>query len=52
MSKKEIETLIELISKLVGTDGMSWSEKKALIIANASDDDKTNINEFASWFDE
>lgn len=30
----------------------SWQERKAEILANATEHDKTNLLEFISWFDE
>lgn len=52
MTTVEVEMLINLVTKLVESSGKSWSEKKAFVMENASDDDKTNLNEFGSWFDE
>ena len=44
--------LIEAIDDLVaGDDGFSFREKRDRILEKASDDERTSIFEFASWFD-
>jgi hypothetical protein len=53
MNQKKIERLLGLISDFVQeTDGQSWRDKKDAILAEASDEDKTNLTEFCAWFEE
>jgi len=49
MSTQKIELLIELIHTLIGEDG-TWKEKHDLILQSASAEEKTSLEEFASWF--
>lgn len=53
MKKEEIEKLLELIGKAVNNNGVgAWSSKRDVVLAEASDDDKTNLAEFCGWFEE
>lgn len=51
MKKEEVEKLLELVGKAVNSGG-TWKESAAAVLAEASDEDKTNLAEFASWFEE
>lgn len=44
------EQLLKFISEIVNSEG-SYSEKRDAVYENASDDDKTNLAEFCSWFE-
>jgi hypothetical protein len=48
---KEIETLLSLIDTIVNAEG-TWKEKRDKIMDEASDNDKSNLAEFAGWFEE
>lgn len=50
MTKQEIEKLVELIGNTVRMEG-GWQEKRKLILDHASEEDITNLEEFASWFE-
>jgi hypothetical protein len=50
MDEKKIEKLLELISELVSGSG-TWKEKRDSVLDEASSEDKTNLEEFASWYD-
>ena len=50
MNNAKIEKMLELLEEIVN-DNMPWSEKASLVEDLASDDQKTAINEFCSWFD-
>lgn len=47
----EIEKLLELIGDLVSGEG-TWTEKRDRVLNNASENDKTNLNEFCGWFED
>jgi len=47
----EIQTLLDLIEKLTN-QGKPWKEKRDSVLAEASDDQKTALEEFAGWFAE
>lgn len=49
MDPKKIEKLLELIGELVNS-GKAWTEKRDAILAEAGDDDRTNLTEFSGWF--
>lgn len=52
MKKEAIAKLLELIGEAVNNpDAATWIEKRDAVLAEASDDDKTNIAEFAGWFE-
>ena len=51
MSPMQIETLVELIGALVAGNG-TWKEKRDAVLTKCSDMDKTNLDEFCSWFEE
>lgn len=55
MDKAKIEKLLELIGEAVNSTGgqhdPGWKEKRDRVLAEASDDDRTNLHEFAGWFD-
>jgi hypothetical protein len=50
MNENRIATLLELIAEAVQGDG-TWREKAQAILAEATESDKTNLQEFATWFD-
>jgi hypothetical protein len=52
MTEKAIDELLMAISILVNEDKRSYKEKHQDIIAALSDDDRTNLSEFLSWFDD
>jgi len=47
----DISRLLFFIDKIVSSNG-SFREKRDAILAEASDDEKTSLFEFASWFEE
>jgi len=49
MTKKEYETFLFLLDKLVNGEG-SWIARRQKLEDEASEDDKTNLREFAAWF--
>lgn len=46
-----LEKLLELIGDLVNADGMTWNEKRRAVLDACSPDDRTSLEEFASWFE-
>jgi len=48
---KTIQDLLEAIDSVVSWDKASWQEKKAMILAECSEDDKINLEEFIGWFE-
>ena len=50
MDTKEVRKLLDIISTVVNEEG-SYFEKHDAILAECSDNEKTNLHEFASWFD-
>lgn len=51
MYTKDIQALIDLVIKAVNeTDGKTWQERRDAILAEAGDDDKNALAEFANWF--
>jgi len=50
MNTKEIETFFTILDNIMRAGG-TWKEKRDMLLAEASDDDKTNLDEFAAWFD-
>jgi hypothetical protein len=50
MDDKKIERFLEMLTEIVG-DNMPWKEKREHILGLASPDEKTNLEEFASWFE-
>jgi hypothetical protein len=51
MDKKSIVKMLELVKALVDADG-PWVDKKAAVLAECDDDDKTALQEFVGWFDD
>lgn len=51
MTTSEIQKLLEYITIVVNGNG-SYAEKREKILDNATDDDKTALFEFVSWFPE
>lgn len=51
MDNAKLSKLLELVSELVG-EGKPWKEKRDMLLAEASEDDKTNLMELVGWFDE
>lgn len=49
--KKTIATFFSALGDIMRLEG-SWSEKKALLKKNASEDDEINLGEFIAWFEE
>lgn len=49
--ESRIEKLLELIDEAVSGEA-PWRKKRGAILAKASDNDKINLIEFASWFEE
>jgi len=49
MTKLKYERFFELLDEIVNSDG-SWISRKQLLEDNASDQDKSNLKEFAAWF--
>lgn len=52
MDTQKIEKLLELIGEIVNAEKGSWNEKRDLVLNEASQEDKTNLLEFAGWFEE
>lgn len=50
MTEEEVERLVELIRKLVAAPG-TRKEKRRDVLVRCNPDDKTDVKEFASWFD-
>jgi hypothetical protein len=50
MDEKRIQSLLDLIGVIVNASGKTWNEKRDAVLAVASDDEKTNLEEFAGWF--
>lgn len=48
---KIIETLFSVLEELVSAEG-TYNEKRAKILAACGVTDRTNLEEFLSWFDE
>ena len=46
-----INALLELIGEVVVMDG-TWREKKDAILAQCDDSDRTNLQEFITWFED
>ena len=42
--------LLEKITALVDEPGLTWKEKRDAMLAAATEEDKTALEEFASWF--
>lgn len=51
MTKERCEMFLALLHKIVHEDA-SVAEKKAALLAQAGDMDKTNLLEFFAWFEE
>jgi len=53
MKKDDINKLIELIDQAVNGDehGTTWIEKRDAILRECTESDKTNLEEFAGWFE-
>jgi hypothetical protein len=51
MTKAQLELLLELLGSFVA-ESQTWHEKKAALLDIASEEDKTNIEEFVTWFDD
>jgi len=51
MTSDKVARLLDLLNDLVNEPG-TWREKKAALESQASDDDKTNLAEFAAWWSE
>jgi hypothetical protein len=49
--EKQIETLLSTLDDIVRAGG-TWTEKRDKIMEMASENDKTNIMEFVTWFDD
>jgi hypothetical protein len=52
MKKEIVEKLLELIDEIVcdEKEGLTWTEKRDSILAECTEADRTNLEEFASWF--
>jgi hypothetical protein len=50
MSPEKIEKLMQLIAELVNETGSPWKEKRDAFLSECSDDDKSSLFEFVSWF--
>lgn len=51
MMRASKRALIELISDLVNESGSTWRERRESLLTLASNEERTAIEEFASWFD-
>lgn len=49
MEQAFLQKFLEMLEVIVDADG-TWQEKKALLIAECSEEDVANLNELASWF--
>jgi hypothetical protein len=47
----EIKKFLELLREVVNGEG-SWKERRQRIWDESDEQDKTNLAEFAAWFDE
>ena len=52
MTDTEIRVLLSLIKSAMDLPGPTWHQKRDAIFEEASEEDKTNLAEFASWFAE
>lgn len=56
MDERKTKTLLELVDEAVsgrGDDaGKTWQQKRDALLAEASDSQKTALEEFASWFED
>lgn len=50
MKVTTIRTLLDAIDDIIGEE-ISWRQKREEILAEASDADKINLEEFSAWFD-
>jgi hypothetical protein len=46
-----IQKLLDAITSIVADSG-TWQEKRNAILAEADETERTNLDEFLSWFDE
>jgi hypothetical protein len=44
------EKTVELIERLVGLPGLTWTQKRQLVIDACGGEVSANVEEFASWF--
>jgi hypothetical protein len=51
MSKDKLEQLLNLITELVD-ENKPYAEKRREVLIECSEHDRTNLQEFASWFEE
>jgi len=51
MESELIEKLFNVLDEVVRAEGR-WAEKKVAILGAASDDQRNNLHEFLTWFDE
>jgi hypothetical protein len=47
--QNRIAILLELIAEVINGPGV-WKEKRAAILNEATKSDRTNLEEFSSWF--
>lgn len=52
MSSAQIDKLLELISEIVNISDIPYKEKAERILGSCSEDEKTALLEFVSWFDD
>jgi hypothetical protein len=43
--------LLDALDDFMRVQGFNWREKKSLFLASCTPETKTNLMEFASWFD-
>jgi hypothetical protein len=51
LNEMMIQRLLSTLDDIVRASG-NWKEKGEKILASCSDDDKTNLMEFVTWFDD
>ena len=51
MTEANLRELLNLINELVQVSA-PWSEKRDMLLKEATDEDKMNLNEFVGWFEE
>jgi hypothetical protein len=51
MTRTQIENLLDMIEHVVKGEG-DWRSKRKAILDVAEDDERTNLEEFATWFAE
>ncbi len=51
MEASKIRKLLELVYELVKEPGATWREKRERVLEEASEQEETQLFEFAAWFE-